>query len=119
MSYVADLGLTLVAEVPVVVGIAHAVGVAVRRSVPVALGANLLTHPVLWFVAAPWGHDHLGIAGLLLAEAGVVAVEAVVFARWLRPRLGGGLGSGLGGGLAAWLALLANALSVAAGIIVH
>ncbi|MDO8389430.1 MAG: hypothetical protein Q7V57_02995 [Actinomycetota bacterium] len=127
MSYVADLGLTLVVEVPVVVGVTHAVGVAARRSLPVAIAANLLTHPVLWFVAAPWGTDHLGITGLLLAEGCVVAVEAAVFACWLRPRPRPRprrnprprLAGGLTGGLAGWLALLANAMSVAVGIVVH
>lgn len=111
MSYVADLGITLVVEVPVVVGIARAVGVAVRRSLPVAIAANLLTHPVLWFVAAPWGDEHLGVAGLLLAESCVVVAERALLARSLRPRLTGWL--------ATWLAVLANALSVAVGIVVH
>ena len=77
----------------------------------VFVAANLLTHPLLWFVAADRLHDRLGIGGLLLAEAGVVAVEAAVYARWLRPRPGRWL--------AGWLALLANALSVAVGIVVH
>lgn len=111
MSYVVDLGLTLVVELPVIVGIAHACGAGWRRSAAVALAANLLTHPVLWFVAAPWLHDQLGIGGLLLAEGAVVLVEAFVYARWLRPRLGTWL--------VVWLALLANALSVALGIVVH
>lgn len=111
MSYLADLALTLLVEVPLVVGVAHAVGCGLRRSTSVAVAANLLTHPLLWFVAADRLHDRLGIGGLLLAEAGVVAVEAAVYARWLRPRPGRWL--------AGWLALLANALSVAVGIVVH
>lgn len=108
VSYLADLGLTLAVEVPVVVVVGRAIGVGARRAALVAVGANLLTHPLLWFVAAPWLHDHWGLAGVALAEAGVVAVEAAVYRRTLERSA-----------LAGWLALLANAASFGAGLVVH
>lgn len=111
MSYPVDLALTLGVELPLVIGVAHAVECGTRRTTVVALAANLLTHPLLWFVVAPWADDHLGLAGVLLAEAGVVVVEGAVYAAALRPRPGAWL--------AGWLALLANAASLATGIIVH
>jgi hypothetical protein len=111
VSYAADLGLTLAVEVPVVVVVARAVGLGRRPAIGAALLANLLTHPLLWFVAAPWMHDRWGLAGVCIAELGVVLVEAAVYTRRF--------GSVAGSWLASWLALLANALSWGIGIVVH
>lgn len=108
MSYLADLGLTLAVEVPIVVPAARAIGVRGRRAAVVAVAANLLTHPLLWFVAAPWLHDRWGLAGVVVAEVAVVVVEAAAYRRWLDRSA-----------LAGWLALLANAASFGAGLVVH
>jgi len=110
VSYPVGLALTLGVELPLVLAVAHAVECGTRRTTLVALAANLLTHPLLWFVVAPWADDRLGLTGVLLAEGGVVVVEAIVYAHGLRPRIGGWL--------AGWLALLANAASLAVGVLV-
>lgn len=108
MDYVAGLGLTLVIEVPVVVLVACLFGARPGRTALVAALASLVTHPPLWFVAAPRMYDALGPWGVVLAELGVVLVEAYVYHRGLRPRLGAAV--------CFWLALLANALSFGIGI---
>ncbi len=110
VSYPVGLALTLGVELPLVLAVAHAVECGTRRSTLVALVANLATHPLLWFVVAPWADDRLGLTGVLLAEGGVVVVEAIVYAFGLRPRVGAWL--------AGWLALLANAASLATGVVV-
>lgn len=107
MPYLADLGLTLAVEVPIVAFAGRAIGVRIQRAAVVAVAANLLTHPLLWF-AAPWLHDRWGLAGVVLAEATVVVAEAAVYRRWLERSA-----------LAGWLALLANATSFGAGLVAH
>jgi hypothetical protein len=108
VSYLADLGLTLAVEVPIVVIVGRSLGVGARRAALVAVAANLLTHPLLWFVAAPRLHDAWGLTGVAVAEVGVVVVEATVYRRHLDR-----------GAVAGWLALLANAASLLVGAVVH
>jgi len=110
VSYLGDLGITLAVELPVVAVVAHAAAVRVRSAIAAGLLANALTHPLLWFVVAPWAHDRLGLAGVAIAEVGVVAIEAAVYCRRLRE---------LGVGLCVALAVLANALSWGVGMVVH
>jgi hypothetical protein len=109
MDYALGLGLTLLVEVPVVVISAVLLGAPVRRAAVLAVVASLLTHPVLWFVVAPVLDDWLGLWGLALAEAGVVAVEAAIYHRGLRPTISAGE--------AFCLSLLANALSFGVGVL--
>ena len=110
MSYVGDLGITLAVELPVVVAVAVAAGLRARNALAAGIVANALTHPLLWFVVAPWAYDRLGVPGVGIAEALVVAVEATVYRRRLHE---------MGGGLSVSLALLANALSWGIGLAVH
>jgi hypothetical protein len=108
VSYLADLGLTLAVEVPIVVAVGQSIGVRLRRAASVAVLANLLTHPLLWFLVAPRLHDAWGLAGVAIAELAVVVVEAAVYRRGLDH-----------GALAAWLAVLANSASLLAGVVAH
>lgn len=111
MSYAVDLGITLAIEVPVVVAVGRGFGVSARAGVVASLSANLLTHPLFWFVVAPWVGDSFGVGGLVVAEVAVVLVEATVYRRWF--------GAQLGRGAAAWVALLANALSLGVGVVLR
>jgi hypothetical protein len=109
MDYALGLGLTLLVEVPVVAVGAALLGAPTRRAAVLALVASLLTHPALWFVAAPVLDDGLGLWGLALAEGVVVAVEAAIYHRGLRPAINAGE--------ALSLSLLANALSFGIGVL--
>lgn len=109
MNYAVGLGLTLVVEVPVVVVVAGLLGVRPGRAAVVAVLASVLTHPFLWFVVAPVMDDWLGVRGVVVAEAGVVVVEAAVYHRGLRPPIGAAASF--------WLSLLANTLSFGVGIL--
>ena len=111
MSYAVDLGITLAIEVPVVVAVGRGFGVRARAGVVASVSANLLTHPLFWFVVAPWVGDSVGVGGLVVAEVAVVLVEATVYSRWF--------GAQLGRWVAAWVALLANALSLGVGVVLR
>jgi hypothetical protein len=108
MAYLAGIGLTLAVEVPVVVLVARLFGARPGRTALVAVLASLVTHPPLWFVVAPAMYDWAGPWGVVLAELGVVLVEAYVYHRGLRPPVGAAVSF--------WTALLANALSFGIGI---
>lgn len=110
VSYLGDLGITLAVELPVVVAVAVAAGLRARTALAAGLVANALTHPLLWFVVAPWAYDRLGVPGVAIAEALVVAVEATVYRRRLHA---------MGSGLCISVAALANALSWGIGLAAH
>ena len=104
------LALTLAIEVPVVTIALASFGVARLRAAVLAVVANVITHPIFGIVVAGPADRWLGVLGVGLAEVGVVAVEAAIYAfgsrrlvRW---------------STAAAVALLANALSFAVGFVV-
>ena len=94
MTYPLALLLTLVIELPIVLGLAG------RRAVPTAVALNLVTHPLLWLAMLRFG------VGLWTAEAAVVAAEAIGY-RFV---------AGLTAGRAAGISFLANGLSLAIGL---
>ena len=88
--------LTLLIEIPIVVGVVRlsrwAPG-ALGRVALLAVGASLLTHPLLWLA-----RDHVQtLPSLLLAELLITLIEALVYA--------------LAGGLGFWRGLLLSALA--------
>jgi hypothetical protein len=98
------LGLTLALEVPVV-AIAWAGVAPMGRRVAAGLAVNLATHGLLWLV---WpGLPGSYAARLVAAELGVVLLEAAAY----RLALAGSLRRALAA------SLLANALSVGAGLL--
>lgn len=108
MSQTTALLLTLAIEIPISVGLVAACrwapGASLRIAA-VALGATLITHPLLWMAT-----DFLGTwPRLFLAEGAIALVEGVVFA------VAGGLG--LGRGLL--VSAIANAVSFGAGLLIH
>lgn len=78
-GYLEALALTCVVEVPWYLGCFRALGwrLGLRRALVLAIGVNLITHPVLYLVAL--GLESL--AALALAELVVVSVEALII--WL------------------------------------
>jgi hypothetical protein len=105
MSYGAALALTVAVDVPLYVAGLLALRLAApARALLVALGVNLLTHPVLWLVLA----DGASPTGVLIAEACVCVVEALVIRAVV----------GRGAPLALLLAIGANAASFAVGLVV-
>jgi hypothetical protein len=73
---------TQVIEVPIVAGWLRG-RLPVGEAAAVAILASTLTHPALWYV---WPRFEPGWLYLGAGEAIVWAVEAVVFALWLRRR---------------------------------
>lgn len=101
--YLLALASTLLVEVPVYV---LAVTVASRwRVAAVAVGINLLTHPLLWWVLSGSGPAPLTFA---VAEAMVCLVEAALLVAGLRVRWP----------VAGAAAVAANAASVLVGVLV-
>jgi hypothetical protein len=106
MSQTTALLLTLLIEVPIVVGIAR-----LRRWLPgglgllalVAVGATLMTHPLLWMWQAQLG----GMTGIVLAEVAIALVEGVAYA-W---------GAGLGWWRGLVVSLVANGASFGTGLL--
>ena len=110
MPYLLALGLTLLVEVPLYVAALSLDRVPAARAAAAAVAVNCATHPLLWWflgrftgaaAAAYW-------TALVLAEAAVVAVEAVVL----------GLLTGRRGALPFAASFTANATSVLAGLLV-
>ena len=96
--------LTVAVEAPLWVAGLRATGSsAPLRGLAVAIGVNLLTHPLLWTVLAPAP----ALTSVLAAEGCVVLVEAAVVR----------LVTGRGPGVALLLALGANAASLACGLL--
>ena len=86
IEYAVALLLTLAIEVPIVaVGLARWYRVPTVRGAPIAVGASVLTHPVVWFVLPSWLVPALGSPGsLLIAEGFACVAEAGLF--WLATR---------------------------------
>lgn len=104
--------LTVMIEVPIV-AVLLGKRVGWPRAVLAGLGAQLVTHPALWYVV-PRFEPYA--AWLTVAEVGVFAVEAAVLVMLMRtvePRWGVALALGLGTSLAA------NAVSTAVGLALH
>jgi len=104
--------LSLALEVPVVVGLVHWKRWAPGRLVVVvlaAVGATLLTHPLLWMLdpalLPPWP----GGLRYALPEVAIALIEGAVYA-WP---------AGLGLRRGMLLSLAANALSYGAGLVMH
>jgi hypothetical protein len=91
-----------------VVLVVGAFGVERRRVVGPVVVANLVTHPLLWFVVAPWLQDRSGLAGLALAEAAVVVAEGQCYNKRFA--------STVGRWLPWWTSLLANSVSFGLGV---
>lgn len=111
MSYPPALALTLVVEVPVyVAALTAAAAPDVRRTAVVAVLANLVTHPLLWwFLGRAAGLPGPGYWPVFAAaESAVCLVEGALVARLLRLR----------GALPYAVSAAANAASVLAGLIV-
>ena len=104
MTYLAALALTVAVELPLyVVGLVALRLAGPVRAVLLAVGVNLLTHPVLWLVVAP-----TQTATVYLAEVGVCLVEAAVIRLVVRRDTL----------LAIALSLAANAASFGVGLLV-
>lgn len=105
MTYAAALALTVAVEVPLYVGglVALRLSGALRAFV-VAVGVNLLTHPLLWLTLV----DGASSVRVLAAEACVCIIEGAV----LRAVVG------RDGALTLLLATGANAASFAVGLAV-
>lgn len=86
IEYAVALLLTLAIEVPIATaGLARWYRVPPSRGVLIAAGANLLTHPIVWFVLPGWLVPVAGSLGyLLIAEAFAWLTEAGIF--WLAAR---------------------------------
>jgi len=73
-------GLTVLIEAPIVVAILRG-PVIWPRALLIALGAQLITHPALWFIAPRFDPYWLWVG---VMECAVTAVEAVLYAGLLR-----------------------------------
>lgn len=103
MTYAAALALTVAVEVPLYVGGLLALRLAgTLRALVVAVGVNLLTHPLLWLALV----DGATPARVLAAEGCVCVVEGAVLRAF----------TGREGGLTLLLAVGANAASFAVGL---
>ena len=100
--------LTLAIEVPIAVGLVAACRWApgtTARVAAVAVGASLITHPLLWMAA-----DTLGTWPRMFAAEGLITlVEGGVYA------FAGGLGPRRG----LLVSVVANAVSFGAGLLIH
>ena len=107
MTQTTALLLTLLIEVPIVAGVAWACGWARKRLgwlALVAVGATLVTHPLLWLSQSALG----GLTGLVIAELVVALVEGAALA-W---------GAGIGVRRGVVLSLLANGASFGTGLLI-
>jgi hypothetical protein len=105
MTQTSALLLTLLIEIPIVVGVCKMGRWARGELLQVALvsaGASLLTHPLLWMAA-----EHVGtLPALLVAETLIVLLEGVVYA-WA---------AGLGLWRGQLVSLVANGASLGVGL---
>lgn len=106
MPYPLALAVTLAVELPVYALALRALGLSLVRAAVAAVAVNLLTHPVVWLAishaeAAYW-------RAFVVAELAAWLVEAVAVYAWVRRD----------GRLIALTALVANAGSCLAGVLV-
>jgi hypothetical protein len=86
LRYLVALGLTLAVEVPLyTLWLWSALSVPAGRAARLAVGVNLVTHPVLWWSLALW-HVDRSVYPFVLAWAEIVA--CVVEWALLRWRIG-------------------------------
>jgi len=107
MSWLVAFGLTLLFELPVVAWILRD-SAGLGKILLVGLFANLVTHPVVWFVLPRFFTSY--IVYLFTAELGATAIEAVVFWALLRPQPGR---------LALSASAFANAASLGLGLVAY
>lgn len=112
MSQLQAMLLSLLIEVPLAIGIVALLRwlprAELKRLAVVAVAATLLSHPLAW-AAGTWLQPRLGyVVMALIVETGVVALEAVLYARL----------AGLGWWRGAALAVLANGASFGVGLLV-
>ncbi len=102
------LAFTLAFEVPVVLCIAWFCGFRdeMIRVAGVAAAASLLTHPIAWYLALAGLADVPFWTRAAIIEAGVIGVEAVVYAKALKTRWT----------LAFAMSIIANMISFGGGI---
>lgn len=101
--------LTCVCELPIVAALLHR-RLGLARALTIALGAQFLTHPALWYLLprfSPWW------AWVTAAEIGIFIVEGAVFA-WLLRAVDGDWRPAVLRGFGA--SFLANTASVALGL---
>lgn len=109
MTQTAALLITLVIEVPVVWLLARRVESDRVRIVLIACAASLLTHPFAWWANASFVHLPFYAVRLPLIEISVVVAESLFYRLLLFPTAKGAL----------LASALANALSVALGLVVY
>jgi hypothetical protein len=107
--YAAALGLTLVIEMPAYAAILRGgLHISARRGLAAGAAVNLISHPVAFLVVMPALARPLGFfPALAVIEAGVWIAESALLWSWLRRDLD----------LLALAALLANAASLAVGLL--
>ena len=81
MTQFEALGLTLLVEVPVVLGLARLLGVErhAGRVAGIAAAASLITHPLAWLLAGVGGATLSFWTRAGMVETAVVAAETVVY----------------------------------------
>jgi hypothetical protein len=81
LSYGIALGLTLAVELPIVTTVlVRWYRLSLGRALAVDAAGNLITHPAVWFVIAPWLRPLAGDAAFTLtAEAFAWLIEAALF----------------------------------------
>lgn len=102
MSWPLAFLLTLILEIPVVLLL---LARGWRKDLPLALLANSITHPVLWFVLPPLFSDYLTF--LIVGELAVFTSEALLYAAAVRCWRGAAAG------------VAANSLSMAVGLLLQ
>ena len=90
MDYLLAFGLTLVVECPLYwIGLRYWLGCSGWLAAALSVGVNVISHPILYFVLAPWLEvdPNASIAGrgavsTLLAETGEVPTRYPAEALW-------------------------------------
>ncbi|GAA1772853.1 hypothetical protein [Luedemannella helvata] len=116
--YVGAFALTLLVEAPLyVAALVGWFGLSWRRAAALALAANALTHPALWWSLRPWADDPAYLWVLAGAEAAVCVIEWAVLAAGVIAARGRGATTRLDLVLLAAVAVGVNGGSVLAGVV--